>query len=289
MENTATPEQQDIAAPVESADVNTELLTNDLPDPSPDGQEQQEAAPEAIKPKVDPVQKRIDQITRQRYDAERQASEYALQLQQAQWERQALEQRLQAHEAQRNLPDPRQYATPEDYHYAIAQQQQQAALQQQEQFNQQQARQQQAIRQQQAMQQHQAYIQSNVTTLTAEGAAKYQDFDAVISNHALPDLNRSHPAVLAALFSSEKKADIAYYLGKNPAEAHKLAALPPINQIAEIGRIEARLSSGVASKTPPKPLSSAPTGTSSATRNLGSMSMREFMDYRDKQEANRRK
>jgi hypothetical protein len=45
-----------------------------------------------------------------------------------------------------------------------------------------------------------------------------------------------------AMRESEVGEQIAYHLGKNPAEAARIAALSPIASIREIGKLEAKLS-----------------------------------------------
>lgn len=62
------------------------------------------------------------------------------------------------------------------------------------------------------------------------------DFDQVFS----PNLPISHVAV-EYLASSDKGPAIAYHLGKNPADAHRIASLPPVQQAIELARIEARV------------------------------------------------
>jgi len=53
------------------------------------------------------------------------------------------------------------------------------------------------------------------------------------------DVPMAHTAIQA-----ENGAEILYHLGKNPEEAARIAALPPANQIFEIGRLSATLARG---------------------------------------------
>ncbi len=41
--------------------------------------------------------------------------------------------------------------------------------------------------------------------------------------------------------------EIAYYLGRNPAEASRIASLPPVSQATAIARLEARIDAPQAS------------------------------------------
>jgi hypothetical protein len=58
----------------------------------------------------------------------------------------------------------------------------------------------------------------------------------------------------ATIQESDMGPDIAYYLGKNTAEADRIARLSPFLQAKELGKLEAKLAATV---TPPKP-SAAP-------------------------------
>ena len=71
-----------------------------------------------------------------------------------------------------------------------------------------------------------------------EFKAKTPDFDSVVNN---PSLQISK-TMYEAMRESEVGEQIAYHLGKNPAEAARIAALSPIASIREIGKLEAKLS-----------------------------------------------
>lgn len=83
----------------------------------------------------------------------------------------------------------------------------------------------------------------------AEAASRYSDYEAVAHN---PDL-RISPAMATAIQLSDKGPDVAYYLGKNPAEAARIAGLNPIAQAAAIGRLEAKFLTVVKKKTTSAP------------------------------------
>lgn len=76
----------------------------------------------------------------------------------------------------------------------------------------------------------------------ARADGKYEDFDEVVG-----DIQPTSPWSIAVM-EAENGEDIAYYLGKNMKEAHRIAALPPTAQIREIGKLEAKLAA-----EPPKP------------------------------------
>lgn len=70
-----------------------------------------------------------------------------------------------------------------------------------------------------------------------EAAERYPDFHTVISNPSLP-INAD---MTKFIVQSEIGADVAYYLGKNPAKAAQIAQMPTIKAARELIRIEAEL------------------------------------------------
>ena len=90
----------------------------------------------------------------------------------------------------------------------------------------------------QARQREQMELSERVNSVIAAGNAKYRDFDAVINNGLGPFLNAS----MRESLTGELGHEVAYWLGKNPAEAARVAGLPPLQMAREIGRIESRVS-----------------------------------------------
>jgi len=78
---------------------------------------------------------------------------------------------------------------------------------------------------------------------------KYPDYTEVAES---PDVQISIP-MAHAITQSEDGADIAYFLGKNPEEAKRISSLAPPLQLVELGKISARLT-----QPTPKPVSAAP-------------------------------
>lgn len=76
------------------------------------------------------------------------------------------------------------------------------------------------------------------------GAESYKDFAATVEalNASLPDPDKFRGALDTTL-ESEKASDILYYLGKNPSVVARLAAMTPLNQAREIGRLEEKFES----------------------------------------------
>ncbi len=71
----------------------------------------------------------------------------------------------------------------------------------------------------------------------AEAVARYPDFATVAER---PDIQIT-PAMAAAIMQTANGADVAYHLGKTPTEAARIAALPPIQQAFELGRLAATI------------------------------------------------
>ena len=77
-------------------------------------------------------------------------------------------------------------------------------------------------------------------------ADKNDDFDEQLAK--LADVPRS-VALDTVIFQSDKGPDILYELAKNPAEAKRIAMLPPLVLARELGKIEARLTTAVSTET----------------------------------------
>lgn len=218
-------------------------------------QPQEQTTPESeaqtAKPddKANPVQKRIDQLTWKAHEAERRANAAIMAQQEA--ENRAQQAMLQQQELIRRatMPNPAQFnMDPQAYQQAVDAHNQAYFAQAQRQMQEQAQRQQQVA---QAQQFHQ-----HVSTRIAEGMQKYADYQEVVSNPALPNLPQVNPPLFAAILQHPDMPEITYYLSKNPAEAHRIAGLPPYVAIAEIGKLSGRLPGNLAtqaSKAPAPP------------------------------------
>ena len=98
--------------------------------------------------------------------------------------------------------------------------------------------------------------------------ADHPDFDEVFVE-TLP----ISKLMSAAIAESDKAADLSYWLGKNPDECARIHALPPVKQIYELGRIEARLGATETKAPNPKPAPIKPVGQRSGetTKNPNEM------------------
>lgn len=224
MDPIETLEQEPIAEGEEAAQLPQTEAT-------PESEAQSET-PE--KKPVDPVQKRINQLTWKAHEAERRLNAEILARQQVEQQAQALWQQQQEFVRRATMPtpeqvnlDPRQYQAAVDAHN-------QRFIEQQNQIRQAQwQRQQQAV----AAQQFESRLQARVS----EGAEKFADYNEVIGNPQLPTLSQVNPPLLHAILEHPQMPEITYYLGKNPGEAHRIAAMPSATAILEVGRIAAKL------------------------------------------------
>ncbi len=109
---------------------------------------------------------------------------------------------------------------------------------------------------------------------------KYPDFRSVALNPEVPIT----PAMYSALVESEAGADIAYWLGKNPGEAGRIAALSPVAAVKEIGRLESRFSGqGAAARRvsqAPAPVRTVAGGNGAVEKAPAEMSMEEYRAWR---------
>jgi hypothetical protein len=70
-----------------------------------------------------------------------------------------------------------------------------------------------------------------------KAAERYADFHTVVGNPAL----RINESMAEFITESDLGADVAYFLGKNPAQAAQIAALSPVKAARELVRIETEL------------------------------------------------
>lgn len=88
-------------------------------------------------------------------------------------------------------------------------------------------------------------------------------------------------AMGAMIINSELGPQMAYHLGKNPAEAARIAALPPPQQIFEMGRVAALVTQQAAKpKPPPEPITRTGTRAAAAQKSADEMSGDEYYEKR---------
>ena len=275
----AVPADQSSApeAPVNTDGANTSAESAPVEPPKDD------AATEARKA-FKGVQKRIDELTRARYEAEERGRQEV-----AQWQQRAqqLEEAIRASQANAPLPKLEQYPDIETWAAEVAKVQAEKIIaermeaQQRQQYEAQQQYQKQVV-QQQAMMRFQSELDARV-----KAAEKtYPGFLDKITNAELPGMVNT-PAFTAA-WESEHFAAIANHLAEHPEKAHQIVALSPVGQIREIARIEAAIQAGKVVSSTPAPPSTVGGVKGAGTKDPASMSYDEFVAFRRKQIAQRR-
>lgn len=117
-----------------------------------------------------------------------------------------------------------------------------------------------------AIQDHSNRLVQTFQERAAEVKAIMPDFDAVVQSATV---SPAHPDVAMAILESEKGPQIAYYLSKRPEKVHELNAMPLRRQLAEIGRLEARLTPAPSKQTKaPPPIKTLPTASAKTQKTL---------------------
>lgn len=212
------------------------------------------AAPDEPKKPSKGVQKRLDELTRLRHDAERDRDH---------WREMAMRQGAQPPTAQEAVaptdakPQESQF---EDYDAW------QRALTKWE------------VREELRAEQQQASVQQRRDALFERASAKYEDFGSVINNPNLPIT----PLMGEVILDSAAGEDLAYHLATNPAEASRIAALSPARQAAEMGKLEARLTAPPPSprNPPPAPPKTVNGITAGTIKDPNKMTMAEYAEWR---------
>ena len=96
---------------------------------------------------------------------------------------------------------------------------------------------------------YETYTQNAIEDLRVAGSDKYEDFEELV----FADNTKITPVMRDTIFSlddPDMQTEVAYFLGKNPKETTRISRLPPIRQVAEIGKLEAKISAQPAPKRP---------------------------------------
>jgi hypothetical protein len=244
------PEKKEVAAPVEGKTKTAEPAPADKPADAT-------AADDAPKP-AKGVQKRIDELTRQREEANRRAEAneellrrtLAILEAKGQPAAQAQPAQQQTDEQEPQRPQKAQFADqPEAYENALddfharrsawlVRREVAANL---------------AEERRRSVEAAVAHAQEQVRASYAErverAREKFPDYSDVAES---PDVRVSIP-MAHAIMQSPQGPEIAYHLGKNPAEAKRIASLSPPVQLLELGMIAARLAAPAAAPAAPSP------------------------------------
>lgn len=258
--------QQEQSAQTSTSDAQQESLPA-----QPDSAAEQDDGKKAIRT----VQKRINELTREKYE-ERARRE------QVEQEFHTLRQQVAAMETRSQAPQPEQFQDYNDYVRAEAKfnarQEAESIVQQRLNEMMPDPR---VIQQQRMAQESQAQDQQAIARIVQDGAKKYQDFAQVVQNSEV-SLSQN-PAVMRAVLTSEKSADLSYYLAKNPQEAFRIVNSAPYDAVRLVGRLEATLTTKRVSTTPPPP-GSVSGSSEGAVKKEWEMTTKEWMAHMDKKE-----
>lgn len=229
------------------------------------------AAAEQKKEKSD-VQKRIDTLTRRRYELEGRNEELEIELARMKRRLTALEGGEQepkpaAPVVDPNKPNRENFTTYEDWVEAVSLYNAKKALQdEKDEF----------YRQQQTTQQN--TIVENWNKSIEAAREKYEDFDTVVgSSMEIPQ------AAFNAIVDSPVGTDIAYFLGSHPEIAAGLGKLTPVACVRAIGRIEAQFEIKAPATPAPAPAPAAtPAGAPGASQSKGQQPARPAVVQRPK-------
>lgn len=138
----------------------------------------------------------------------------------------------------------------------------------------------------QAYEQQQRAVHENarLEEKMSQGAKKYPDFNAALTNPELPSV-RGTP-LFALVMEADNAPDIAYSLAKNPAELDRLLSIRNAAALArEVFRLDQKFTGNGATQAPPPPPQR--TGSGTASKDWGSMSTREHVEAYRRQKSKR--
>ena len=223
-----------------------------------------------------PVQKRIDELTRLRREAERDR-DY--------WRQQAARQTPAPQAAEPDAPKPR----PKLADFGYDEDKYQAALS--EHLKAETAREVREQLRQEEAQKTERQRRETFSKKEREFASKHADYMDLTRDETLPITQTV--ARLAA--ESEMGPDLLYYLANNRDEAAEIAQMDDLAAARAIGRIESKLEKSNAPASPPKPVSKAPPPPPkieavepAVTKDPSEMTDAEFAKWRRRQIAQRR-
>lgn len=218
----------------------------------------------ADKPKKGGVQKRIGELVREREDARRE-KDY--------WREQAMKGQPKSEPTKtEEKPKVDQFQSYEDYLEALADYKAEQKFTEREKKREQESQQERAKREFDE-------VRSTFAERVEQAAEKYEDFEEVAFSENVP----ISEAMSMAIMSSELGPDLLYHLGQNPKESARIARLPPIAAVRELGKLEAKLS-----ETPTKRASKAPEpikpvgNRAEVEKDPSDMSPKEFAAWRKK-------
>jgi hypothetical protein len=289
----AAPETQEAEKPAVVESKTTEESA------APEQPEQETAASDEVEPKkpAKGVQKRLDELVKQREDANRRAEQLQEMLAKAlsgQQQQPPAQQQQAETDPEPQRPQRQQFGEDQNaFDEALMQYADQKAEWSAKRAVQatmaEERQRQQAYAQSQAQAAAQAAYKARVDKIVEE----IPDYRSVAESR---DVTVSMP-MAQVIIASENGPKIQYYLGKNPAEAKRISALHPVLQLVEMGKIEAQVTAPamqpvvkpVAVSAAPKPIRPLATSGSQESKTPETESMDEYASRRKKELAAQRR
>ncbi len=224
----------------------------------------EEASPTVIEPKKSKVQERIDQITKEKWEARREAEH---------WKNLATKAEPSRVEVPSDRPKPPlevDFSDTEEYRKARVEYEDKVDAWRERGKRSQEIQ----FRQKQEHEENLAKYNLNAERMRV----KYQDFDETVNSPVFT------PELSVEILASEYAPEIGYYLAKNPAEAQRISSLSPNTIAREIGRLESKFTEGKSKliSGAPKPLTTV-TGNDITPKDPSKMSTEEWMIWEKQQ------
>jgi hypothetical protein len=226
----------------------TEPAEPDAPEPDEGSDSESSTEETETEAKAKPprgVQKRLDELTREKYDAQRRADAMQAQLDRAM----AMLEQSRGGKAPEPAPvdvnappDPERYPEGELDRGYLRDMARHEARQELAMF--------------QAEQERQRTV-ADIRTREDAARAKYADYNEVVSGERLAPLLQGNPGVVEILATHEQGPDLAYYLGSHPEELQALARMRPAHAAVRLGQLISTLTPQEPPATP-RPVSKAP-------------------------------
>jgi hypothetical protein len=265
-----------------------ETVPTDLPE-IPDGvespieqgevdQDTSEAGEESVDKKDPWYKRRIDELTREKYEARR----YAERLERLLDHPQAAPQQAPPQPSSIQPPRPQDFIGGEyDPQYIQAQIEYARVTAIEE------ARRAVAMEyEQRAQQAQQAQFLQQLESAEAAARAKHRDYDVVIEGITQDPRLAQNPVIRQAVLSAQGP-EIAYVLGKNLEVAYELATMDPISAGMRLADVLAKSKRTGTAPNPISPISQA--GSTPLRKTTAQMTTAEFIAYRNAQELEARK
>lgn len=263
-EVTPTSEEQTIVAEVNEESTSSEEVQATTTEES--------EPPE--KPKKG-FQKRIDELTRQKYESQQLAAEAQQREVQVLSELEELKKTQVTNTHLSSKPTLESFDhDPELYEKAMGEWAQQGIEQQRTEA---QKQEQDKHAQAQAL-----AMQSSINEKTLKATEKYPDFAMKVNTPGLPSLKQVNETAFNAMVESENMGDIAYYLANNPAEIYNFSQLNPIQAVRAMVNLENKIVKPVTTTNAPPPPSNVG-GQAKVVVDMDKLSIKDWMKERNKQ------